>query len=101
MENKEKKPIVLCIMDGWGINKKTENNAIALAKTPNVDFLDGLVELDEKGYIITSPDTSKTSIEGVFASGDIQDQRYMQAITAAGSGCMAAIDAEHYLESLK
>ena len=61
------------------------------------DYLD----LDKKGYIITKPGTSKTSLEGVFASGDIQDQRYMQAITAAGSGCMAAIDAEHYLESIQ
>ena len=57
--------------------------------------------MDKKGYIITEPGTSKTSLEGVFASGDIQDQRYMQAITAAGSGCKAAIDAEHYLESIQ
>ena len=57
-------------------------------------------DLNDKGYIITKPDTSETSIDGVFASGDIQDTRYMQAVTAAGSGCMAAIDAERYLENL-
>ncbi len=74
---------------------------LGIGHSPNSEIFKDYLNLDEKGYIITSPDTSKTSIEGVFASGDIQDQRYMQAITAAGSGCMAAIDAEHYLESLK
>ncbi len=74
---------------------------LGIGHSPNSEIFKDYLDLDEKGYIITSPDTSKTSIEGVFASGDIQDQRYMQAITAAGSGCMAAIDAEHYLESLK
>jgi len=74
---------------------------LGIGHSPNSEIFKDYLDLDAKGYIITSPDTSKTSIEGVFASGDIQDQRYMQAITAAGSGCMAAIDAEHYLESLK
>ena len=74
---------------------------LGIGHSPNSGIFKDYLDLDEKGYIVTSPDTSKTSIEGVFASGDIQDQRYMQAVTAAGSGCMAAIDAEHYLESLK
>ena len=74
---------------------------LGIGHSPNSDLFKDYLDLDEKGYIITEPKTSKTSIEGVFASGDIQDQRYMQAVTAAGSGCMAAIDAEHYLELLK
>ena len=74
---------------------------LGIGHSPNSGIFKDYLDLDEKGYIVTSPDTSKTSIEGIFASGDIQDQRYMQAVTAAGSGCMAAIDAEHYLESLK
>ena len=74
---------------------------LGIGHSPNSGLFKDYLNLDEKGYIITKPDTSKTSVEGVFASGDIQDQRYMQAVTAAGSGCMAAIDAEHYLELLK
>ena len=68
---------------------------------PNTDFLSMFLDVDENGYIITKADSTRTNIDGVFACGDVQDSHYRQAITAAGSGCMAAIDAEKFLENLE
>ena len=87
-------------IDGNERNFDCEGVFYGIGHKPNTDQFKGTIDLDDQGYILTNPGSTLTNVAGIFACGDVQDSHYRQAITAAGSGCMAAIDAEKYLEDL-
>ncbi|RYF98869.1 MAG: thioredoxin-disulfide reductase, partial [Chitinophagaceae bacterium] len=96
-ENKVEKVRLKNIVTGEKQEIPVSGFFVAIGHQPNSDIFKEWLDMDEAGYIKTIPGTSKTNIEGIFASGDVQDKIYRQAVTAAGSGCMAALDAERYL----
>jgi thioredoxin reductase (NADPH) len=85
------------VKDGREFHLEAKGLFYAIGHTPNTAFLEGQLKTDEAGYILTEPGGTTTSVPGVFAAGDVQDKKYRQAITSAGSGCMAAMDAENFL----
>lgn len=89
------------VKEGKVFEKKFDGLFVAIGHEPNTRWFKGQLELDEKGYVMTQNRSTATNVPGVFAAGDVQDHKYRQAITAAGTGCMAAMDAEKYLEEHK
>ncbi|XP_050274673.1 thioredoxin reductase NTRB-like isoform X2 [Quercus robur] len=88
------------VLSGEVSDLKVSGLFFAIGHEPATKFLDGQLELDSSGYVVTRPGTTLTSVHGVFAAGDVQDKKYRQAVTAAGTGCMAALEAEHYLQEI-
>ncbi|PSS30101.1 Thioredoxin reductase [Actinidia chinensis var. chinensis] len=88
------------VVSGEVSDLKVSGLFFAIGHEPATKFLEGQLKLDSDGYVVTKPGTTQTSVRGVFAAGDVQDKKYRQAITAAGTGCMAALDAEHYLQEI-
>ncbi|XP_050374611.1 thioredoxin reductase NTRB-like [Argentina anserina] len=88
------------VVTGEVTDLKVSGLFFAIGHEPATKFLDGQLELHPDGYVKTKPGTTETSVRGVFAAGDVQDKKYRQAVTAAGTGCMAALEAEHYLQEM-
>jgi len=91
--------VVRDVLTGKTSTKPFTGLFVAIGHRPNTDLFKGILDMEDTGYLITQADSTRTNVDGVFACGDVQDDTYRQAITAAGSGCMAAIDAERWLEA--